>query len=305
MNQGERRPGLIGPVILIGLGVVFLLSNLGLLAWSVWEMILRLWPILLIAGGLDLILGRRAGWGSLLALALTLAVLAGALWLFGIGVGTGEVVRGEEVRQALEGATQAHVIIAPAVGTLHIAALPESARLVEGEIHPGRGERVTRDFTIEEGRATLTLRSEGAAFGPFIGAWSVERVWDLGLNPDVPLELAISLGAGRSDVDLTGVTVSDLEVSTAVGQTTVVLPDKGRFPARIESAIGETIIVIPVGLAARIRVDTGLARSRLPRDYQRQDDVYTSPGYATAENRVDLEVSQAIGSVTIRASGTR
>jgi len=42
----------------------------------------------------------------------------------------------------------------------------------------------------------------------------------------------------------------------------------------------------------RIRVDTGLAASQLPAGYQRRDDIYTSPGYATAENRVDLEVSQ-------------
>jgi len=58
-------------------------------------------------------------------------------------------------------------------------------------------------------------------------------------------------------------------------------------------------------LAARIRVDTGLAGSQLPGNYQRQDDVYTSPGYGSAENRVDLEVSQAIGNVMVRHAGGR
>jgi len=28
---------LVGPLILIGLGVIFLLNSLGMLAWSVWE----------------------------------------------------------------------------------------------------------------------------------------------------------------------------------------------------------------------------------------------------------------------------
>ena len=90
-----------------------------------------------------------------------------------------------------------------------------------------------------------------------------------------------------------------------VGQTRVILPDEGRFQAKIDCAIGQTIVVIPAGLEARIRVDTGLAASQLPAGYQRRDDIYTSPGYATAENRVDLEVSQAIGNVTIRHSGGR
>jgi len=98
--------------------------------------------------------------------------------------------------------------------------------------------------------------------------------------------------------------VSDLKVNMGLGRTTVILPDEGRFYAKIEGAIGETIIVIPAGMAARIRVDTGLAMSDLPDGYQQRDDVYTSPGYASADDRVDLEVSQAIGKITIHESGT-
>ena len=109
---------------------------------------------------------------------------------------------------------------------------------------------------------------------------------------------------GLANIDLTGRTVSNLEVSMGIGQTTVILPDEGRFQAKIEGAIGETVVVIPAGLAARIRVDAGLAASQLPDSYQQRDDVYTSPGYASADDRVDLEVSQAIGRVAIHQSGT-
>ena len=101
-GQKSRRGSLVGPVILIGLGIVFLLNSLGLLAWSVWEVIFRLWPILLIAGGLEIILNRVSAWGSLLALVLTVIILAGALWMFRADIGTGQVLTGEEVKQALE-----------------------------------------------------------------------------------------------------------------------------------------------------------------------------------------------------------
>ena len=47
-----RHGGLVGPAILIGLGVVFLLNNLGMLDWGIWNILLRLWPLLLIAIGL-------------------------------------------------------------------------------------------------------------------------------------------------------------------------------------------------------------------------------------------------------------
>ena len=42
VEERKQRGSLVGPVILIGLGVVFLLNNLGVLAWSVWEVILRI-----------------------------------------------------------------------------------------------------------------------------------------------------------------------------------------------------------------------------------------------------------------------
>jgi len=256
-----RRVSLVGPVILIGLGVIFLLNSLGVLAWGVWEVIFRLWPVLLIAAGLEIILSRLSVWGSLLALVLTVAVLAGALWLLAPDLAAERMAAGEDVRQALGDASRAEVIIEPGVGSLHIEALPESANLIEGVVGVGRGQRVKRHFAVAGKIATFTLQTEGMTLGPFIGRdnqWS----WNLGLAPEVPLGLEVGLGVGLADVDLTGLTVDNLEVSVGIGQTTVTLPDEGRFYGKIEGAIGETVVVIPAGLAARIRVDTGACRER-------------------------------------------
>ena len=69
-----------------------------------------------------------------------------------------------------------------------------------------------------------------------------------------------------------------------VGQTTVILPDEGRFRAEIEGAIGEAVVVIPEGMAARIHIDGGLVGRQLPAGYRRRGDIYISPGYESAEN---------------------
>jgi hypothetical protein len=49
MDEKRRRtrPSLIWPVILITVGILFLLSNLGVLDINFWEL-WRLWPVLLI-----------------------------------------------------------------------------------------------------------------------------------------------------------------------------------------------------------------------------------------------------------------
>ena len=297
-KQKRRSVSLVGPVILIGLGVIFLLNTMGLLAWSVWEVIFRLWPILLIAAGLEIILSRFSVWGSLLALALTVIIFAGALWMLGPDMETAQVVEGEKVSQALGEATQAKVVIEPGIGALYIEALPESANLVEGVINVGKALKVNRRFAVAGKTATFTLNTESVTFSPFTG-WGNKWSWELGLAPEVPLGLEVGLGVGLADLDLAGLTVDDLEVSMGVGRIVVTLPDEGRCYAKIEGAIGETVVVIPAGMAARIRVDTGLTVHNLPDSYQQRGDVYTSPGYASAEDRVDLEVDQAIGKVTI------
>jgi hypothetical protein len=301
-EQKRRRVSLVGPVILIGLGVVFLLNNMGLLAWSVWDVVIRLWPVLLIAAGLEIILSRFSAWGSLLAVVLTVAIFAGALWLLEPDIGARQTA-GEEVSQALGEATQARVVIEPGVGSLNIEALPESANLAEGVVNVGRGQRVKRHFAVTGKTATFILQTEGGAFGPFVG-WGDQWNWDLGLAPEVPLELEVSLGMGSVAIDLTGLMVDDLKVSMGIGRTAVILPDEGRFYAKLDGAIGEMVVVIPSGMAARIRIDTGLTVSDLPDSYRQWDDVYTSPGYDSADDRVDLEVGQAIGKLTIRQSGT-
>ena len=49
---------MIAAACLLALGVVLLLSNLGVWPWGISESLWRLWPVLLIALGLDLIVGR-------------------------------------------------------------------------------------------------------------------------------------------------------------------------------------------------------------------------------------------------------
>ena len=295
MDERRRRDSLVGPVILIGLGVVFLLNNLGVLSLNVWDAVFNLWPVLLIAAGLDILIGRRSGCGAVVSLLLTLALLVGALWLLETGV-IGQTMTSEEIVQAVGGATQAKIELAPAVGDLQIEPLPASEDLVRGTVNLRSGERLEREFEVTDETASFALRSAG----DFAGTCSAGQGWNLALSSDLPLDLETSIAVGQTDVDLTGLTVSDLEASMALGQITLILPDEGDFQARIDGAIGQIVIVIPEGMEARVRLDTALVGKQLPDEYQHQDDVYTSPGYAGAENRVDLQVDLAMGSVTIR-----
>jgi hypothetical protein len=85
-NKPHYRGGsVVGPVLLIGLGVVLLLQQTGYLTWSLWDIVSRLWPVLIIAVGADILIGHRSFVGGLIALVVVLALLAGGLLLLGRG----------------------------------------------------------------------------------------------------------------------------------------------------------------------------------------------------------------------------
>jgi hypothetical protein len=295
-----RREGVAGAVFWIGLGVVFLLSNLGIFAWNIFDILFNLWPILLIAIGLDIVLGRRSTWGAILAMVLLVAILAGALWFMGGGAPAGQALPGEEISQGLEGATEARVELTPAAGSLYVKALAADANiLVNGTVRERSGETVRQDFSQSGGEATFNLHTEGFS-GFFLPGSRQGPDWDLNLTPSVPLDLQAGLGAGELVLDLSGLELSRLEVDLGAGRLLLTLPAEGRFEARINGAVGEMVIVVPEGMQVRIESNTALAGIEVPEGFRRDEDIYTTAGYEGAENQINLEASQAIGKITVR-----
>lgn len=298
-----QRRSIVGPVFLIGLGIVFLLANYGYLALNVWELVFRLWPILLIAIGLDIVIGRRSFLLSLVGLAIALVLLAGALWLFGVRVENGQVLNSEQISQSLEGASAARLTIAPAVGSLRLTAMNSPDGLVSGTVRRVGNETITSSYDVTGGTAVYTIRGTGGVFPNFPAGGGSQWNWDLALSSEVPIDLESSMGAGQSLIDLSGLDIQDLNVNLGVGETTVVLPDQGQFEGKVEGAIGQIVIRIPRGMAVRIQANTAIANINVPSEFVRQNDTYTSPGFDGAQNRIELQLGQAIGNIEVRYTG--
>jgi hypothetical protein len=282
---------------LIIIGIVLLLNNLGWTAISVWDL-LRLWPILLIAGGLELLIGRRSRLGSVLVLLVMLAMLAGGLWLLGSWRPLSLAER-TEVSEPLRGATDAEVEVDFGVGTLTLGSMPESGDLIRGTVDLHRGERLEREASIVGNTAHVALRSIGNWSVPVFG-WEGDKRWALQINRDVPVKLTASAGVGDVSLDLKSLRLSELDLDMGIGRATVLLPARGDLDARIETGIGELIVKVPEGVGVRIQASAGLGNVSVPAGYRRQDDAYVSSGYAGAESRIDLVLEAGIGRITVQ-----
>lgn len=303
--EGEfRRGGLVGPIVLIGLGVVFLLNNLGLLEWSVWDVLLRTWPLILIAWGVDLLIVRRTAEATLFTLVLILVILAGGVWFVVARGGGTEAERVEVVSIALPSSHQAEVTILPGVGYLHIKPLESPDDLISGSLGLSSGQEVEQEVRTAGSTVMVDLRSEGVWFWPLTGSKSgsgkVGRYeWELAVNTEMPTKIRTELGAGLVELDLSGMVLEGLEAELGVGRMDVHLPDQGNFDARLSGAVGMTEVIVPRGLAVRISLDTGLA-GRQVEGFRQEGDEYYSPSWTGEGGGVNLEIDQAIGMVVVR-----
>ena len=74
----SRGGGSFFGLIVIFFGMVFLLNNLGIVPWSVWDGLWKFWPLLLVFIGIRMLIGHN--WLSRLLFSLiTLFVFAGIL----------------------------------------------------------------------------------------------------------------------------------------------------------------------------------------------------------------------------------
>ena len=299
MSDETHRGGLVGPLILIAIGAIVLLNNVGVTTIGIWETIVRGWPLLLIAIGIDLLIPRRSALASVVTLIVILVVLVGGLFLVSTSVAAAP--GGEQaIRRSLGGAQSAEVSIEQPAGVLRLRGQDQGSTLIEGEIGLARGEQLQEDFEVEGGIARYSLQSSGVRMGPFVGTSRGGMVWDLSLSQGVPLDLVIQLAAGDAQIDLRRLELKSLEISNAVGQATVTLPNTGRFEGQISLAVGQLIVVIPEGMEARLQIDSALTGRNLPGSFRGEGNTFTSPGYQGADDRVDLKLSLPLGNIVVR-----
>lgn len=80
-KKKQRRGGSpFWAILFISLGVVFLLNNFDVLSWDVWASIWRLWPLILVIWGLEIVFGRSSI-GKFIVAIIVLALLAYLLFL--------------------------------------------------------------------------------------------------------------------------------------------------------------------------------------------------------------------------------
>lgn len=160
-----------------------------------------------------------------------------------------------------------------------------------------------------------------------------ELKWDIALAPDVPTFLKIDGGVGPVTVDLTGMTLSGLDVDNSVGSLHLTLPatDAG-YTTKVDGGVGEVVIQVPSGASGRLDIDggvgaievivaadaavrleaeTGIGSIQVPAELVRVDEhgdfthrTWQTPGFDLAGSRLIIKYDGGVGQLRVRVADT-
>ena len=237
-GRANRRHGyrsMFWPIVFIGVGVILLLGEMGTVQALNWWALVRLWPVLLILAGLDLLFARTAPVvGAVLGLVVVAGLVALLIWGGQAGWLSGEPlqIRGITILETAD--IQHDIYTAPlgqqesAVVELNfgafrttVGALSDSNNLIEADIdHVG-----TVQFEANGDKTARVVLDETANVGSF--SWSIgadKHLWDIRLTPRIPLDLVVDASSGRAELELDELDLESLTLDASSGALSASLP---------------------------------------------------------------------------------
>lgn len=289
----------------IAIGAVFLGQMTGNLPWNVWLNLLRLWPLLLVSFGLEIIgkslrsefvrlLGSLVIVAGLIYGSYAMAPTSGFVLPFGVAGDSEEFSFEADADTSVESGTAR---IEGVVGTLD----------VEGGEGVASAEGATPFdpvFETDYDGDEIDLR---VAMGEGVwGPTEPESRLEVVLGEDIEWDLDIEAGVSSYDIDLRDLTVRSLDLEAGVSDGTLTLGEPvGTEPVEvnIDSGVSALTIRVPSEASTRIRVNAGLiSLDTKGRWTQRRDGdtrVWESDDFGDRQGFWEITVDAGVSGISI------
>ena len=318
--------GLLGwGVFFVVAGAVPLAIQSGLVNADVVRNFWELWPLVLIGIGLGLILQRtKAAFVGGLVIAITFGLLVGGWFAVGFspgfgtcGVGSGGTHGDPFPTQSGSFAAPASVSLDLSCGAMVVTSAGGNAWTVAGSSEGAVPPTVTagRDLKVE------SPHQSGLDFGHAAD-------WQVSLPTGVPVSLGLegnagsieatlgamqvpdlhaSVNAGSATIDMAEVTgLESIDISANAGSLSLTLPSPaGTMTGSISANAGSVELCVPDGVGLRIHSSSSPLASNNFGDRGMANDggTWTRAGYEASAQRIDLQVSANLGSVSLNPDG--
>jgi hypothetical protein len=299
-----RNRSLLLPLVLIAIGAIVVLANTGVLSSDALLRLGDLWPLLLVILGLQLILNHTLPrlQATLIGLAATIVIVIAAVAYAALAPAASFGTRQANVSDRIGGLMAATLDLDYNGASVDVQAGSLGDSLYQAHVdYPGSDDPPTISLDHENG--TLAI-SESSSFAPLHLFGATRRHVVVTLTDRIPWTVKIRGGAANAHLDLRGLQLAKLEISGGASRVEAQLPSpKGTVLIDLAGSVSNLTLRAPAGVQWHVAVSGGVSALRINGsiyaavggDFERQ-----SPGYGSASDRLDIEISGGASHVDLR-----
>ena len=299
-----RNRGLLFPLVLIAIGVIVLLANTGVLSPGALQRLGDLWPLLLVIAGLQLILNHTLPrqHATMVGLGATAVIVIAAVAYAALAPAASFGTQQFDSTERLGGLSAANLDVNYSAATIEVQAGGLGDSLYQAHVDYPGGENPPT-ISLDHVTGTVAIH-DSSNFSPFHLFGGTRRHVLVTLTDRIPCAIQIGGGAANLRLDLRHLQLSKLDISGGADQLDGQLASpKGAVVIAVSGGASNVTLQAPAHSEWRVMVSGGVSavtingssHGSLGGDFQQQ-----SPGYTSATNRFDIEISGGASHIDFR-----
>lgn len=156
---------------------------------------------------------------------------------------------------------------------------------------------------VEHTANTLVVRQPETKGLPALqGITDFRNEWSLRLSNKTPMDLRLNLGAGTSDLQLAGLSLTGLDIKLGAGTSTVDLTGNWarNLDITIDTGAADLSVRLPKDVGVRVKVDAGPTVVEA-QGLTKAEDVYTNGAYGVSNVTLHIDMKAGIGRVSLES----
>jgi hypothetical protein len=291
-------------VILLSVGIVLLLNNLDYVDWSVWISILSLWPVLLIAIGIEKIFAKTplSFLSYLSPVLLLLAILGPAYYYYNYeekAAPSGKTFRWE--KEMTLPVRKGYALIDFKAGRLKVDAGQD--KLILANFDYWRREPLCiYNYSDKDSSVRLEIKDLDHFWrGWFKPGFMNRHEWDLFLSDKIPWELAIENAVMSGNLDFSALTVENLSVDSDASTLKIKLGNKAKnLKAKIDSDASTLELLLPKDAGLKIENRSSLSSTNFKDiSINHEKKRYWTSNYESAPSKIEILLHGGISTLKV------
>ncbi|MCK4260625.1 MAG: hypothetical protein KAX49_16730 [Halanaerobiales bacterium] len=155
------------------------------------------------------------------------------------------------------------------------------------------------EYKVSQEKGQLTIKhDEDSISGVHIFKKSD---WNLCLNNDIPMDLNISFGAGKNDLNLGSLNLGKIDISVGAGETRISLVGdwKRDLRANINGGVGKITLILPSNVGVYIEATKGIGDIN-NEGLVKNGNVYTNEVFGKSDIYMYIIVKTGIGEINLK-----